>query len=184
MDAFIASGHRRRASEVNAVPEFGPHMDKIQLAPPQYARAHEFLVPASKSASMSCCTRRRCGKPSAVRCSSKTCPTSGAKCSSIAWNSLCSRSWDRARGRRIEVDEGAVRNGVGARPGANGERASGGRGTVWPAFRAGMIAINEGATGGREKWWGGCTSDGVEFAAKCTTHFCSRFNTVTALKFP
>ena len=29
-----------------------------------------------------------------------------------------------------------------------------------------MSAINGGAKGGREKWQGGCTSDGVELAAK------------------
>ena len=175
------SSHRRRASEVDAVPEFGPHMDEIQLAPPQHALSSQAFgtvvvllhatvggsvvhvhksgsYSVSKSASMSCCTRQRWGKPPVARCSSKTCPTSGVRCYSTTWNGLCSRSWDRARASKWARE----RFGMAlARGQAQTTTYFQVRYTLWPAFRRGRSAISEeGARGGRAGR-GVRTSDGV-----------------------
>ena len=123
------------------------------------------------------------GKPRAVRCSSKTCPTSGMKCSSIAWNSLYNHSWDRAGASKwtrerfgMALARGQARTTTYVR---------GVRYTVWPASIGERSAISEeGARGGWEEGRGGADAPVtvLYLLHECTVRFCNRSNTVTALK--
>ena len=114
-------------------------------------------------------------------CSSKTCPTSGVKCSSTARNGLRSHSWDRP----------ARRSGRGSGPGwrwreARHERRRASRGCGTPS---GQLLEERGtrlAKKMQEEDGRGVADAPVTvlyLLQKCTVRFCSRSKTVTALKF-
>jgi hypothetical protein len=74
-----------------------------------------------------------------------------------------------------------VRDGVGARPGANGDVLPVGEAQPGRLLKEGGARLAKAQEDGRGA---DAPVTVLNWLQKCTTAFCSRFNSVTALKFP